>query len=111
MGFSGDELRAVAQRRQTQLTTPPEIVEPAASPESIKDPWRQPMSFSYALKVFGGGLIIMLCIGMLFTYGTLSPCGALKQAMRSQFMRVAMQNANGSTAETAGIGLSGADDD
>jgi type VI secretion system protein VasI len=54
------------------------------------------------------GLILVLCGGLLFRFGTLSPCGMLKQELKAGFLQSAVEKKATSTWEMAGIGLGAA---
>jgi type VI secretion system protein VasI len=50
-------------------------------------------------------VIILLCGGLLFRFGTLSPCGMLKQELKAEMLRSAFEKKPTDKWELAGIGL------
>lgn len=51
------------------------------------------------------GIFTLIAGGLLFRFGTLSPCEMLKKDLKGEVLRSALEKSTGSLAEKAGLGL------
>jgi hypothetical protein len=56
--------------------------------------------------ITGAVILAFLCGGLLFRFGTITPCGMLKQELKSEYARSMLEKRTGDAWEQAGLGLS-----
>ena len=56
--------------------------------------------------ITGAVILAFLCVGLLFRFGTITPCGMLKQELKSEYARSMIEKRTGDTWEQASLGLS-----